>query len=209
MAKKLWVENGQAIPAVVYAENPTNLDFTDYETSIEKWSEYGLQVKDFNFVRNKILTLVVSIVQPNYSLWNNLTLDQKKIACKFVVAPYALRVPTIFTDEEDKEHWRKVLELTQGQPISVMQGRARIFQEMRIYVGEYLRTDQITLANTQDFYKSVYNLANWFVNSNSPDFKWWINNEVGTPYENDGFAQKSYYSQAIKDGLNTIYSGDY
>jgi len=37
----------------------------------------------------------------------------------------------------------------------------------------------------------------------------WINNEVGTPYENAGFAQTAYYDATLKTDLNTLYSATY
>ena len=72
-----------------------------------------------------------------------------------------------------------------------------------------MRLGSITLAQTQDFYTHVYEFIIWFNQAKKPDFKQWLTNEVGSPYENNGFAQTAYYSVQMKDDLMLIYNGNY
>ena len=108
----------------------------------------------------------------------------------------------IISDTQDAINWDFLLTKTK-------ESRMACVEAMRIKVGQYMRLGTITLEQTQDFYTSVYQLIIWFDQTNKPDFKQWISNEVGSPYELNGFAQKPYYTEQIKDDLMEIYNGNY
>ncbi len=128
--------------------------------------------------------------------------SQKKLnACIFFMVPYSVRMQ-IINDTQDAKNWDFLLTMTK-------QSREACVEAMRIKVGQYMRLGTITLTETQDFYTHVVELIMWFNDTNKPDFKQWISNEVGSPYENDGFAQKSYYNVDIKNDLMDIYNGNY
>lgn len=205
---KLWVDTTGDNPKVVYTDTQPDVTYVDLTNSITGWYDYGNYVQDFNQIRNNVLALVLAIAQPDYSLWNDLTSDEKYVACYYVVAPYSLRI-TIVTDSEDKDNWRNMAELTCGNPIDSLSGRSRMFQEMRLFVSDYTRTNSITLAQAQDFFKSVFEIAQYFIQTSDPSLSYWINNTPGTIYEFDGFQQKLYYQQSIRDGLNNILAGAY
>lgn len=214
MANKLWVNitgnitdgsrfyvyNGLPIQ-VIYQELQPDLNFEDLTSSITGWDTYGSFIFDFSQVRNVLWDLVLAIVQPDYSHWNDLSDDEKKVACKYILAPYAIRI-TVVSDEQDKLNWYNTTELTQGDPIDTLQGRKRVYQSMRLFVSNFIRTETVSLMDGQDFYETVYLFTQYFVNANSPRLKWWLNNQP--PYQNNGFQQKSYFNQAMLDGLNTI-----
>lgn len=183
-------------------------------TSIENWNGVGRAFKDYLYCRDRIQELVIAIVQPDYSNWNGLTLAQKQVACEYVLAPYVLRVPAIVTDAQDAINWQIVIEQTRGVQVNKLYGRERIIEEMRMLVAEYIRIDfwgggYASLSVGQQFYKDTADLLDWFGFTAAPDFKYWLNNTVGTPYENDGFQQKAYYDVNIKNQLNAIYNGEY
>ena len=197
-------------PAFCFSDSVTS-GYQDI-SSIENWDIYGLNSGvDFNYIRNIIQGLVVAIVNPNFSNWNGLTSEQKIIACKYVVAPYALRVPGVVDDATDKENWYNVVTLTNGVPLTNLQGRALIFQKMRVAIAELTRTNTITLIESQSLFKDTFIIVQYYINSNSPDFKYWFNNTVGTPYENNGFAQVTYFTTPMKAQIlaivNDIYNG--
>lgn len=133
--------------------------------------------------------------------WGTLTYSIKLLACKFFYAPYNLRV-TIVTDTDDAINWDSLLSRTK-------RSREACVEAMRKKVGQYMRLGSITLAQTQDFYVCVYEFVIWFEQANKPDFKQWLTNEVGSPYENDGFAQRAYYTVQMKDDIMSIYNGNY
>ncbi len=126
---------------------------------------------------------------------------KKLNACVFFLVPYQVRTQ-IISDAQDAINWDFLLTKTKESRMSCVEA-------MRIKVGQYMRLGIITLEQTQDFYTSVYQLIIWFDQTNKPDFKQWISNEVGSPYELNGFAQKPYYTEQIKDDLMEIYNGKY
>lgn len=165
-------------------------------STIENWYNYATDLCDFNYLRDNIQALVIAIVTPNFSNWNGLTLEQKQIACKYIVAPYQLRVPTIVTDAEDKENWRLLL-------MSTKRNRESCVEKMRLAVGEYIRTGTLTITQTQDFFRDVGNYIEFFVDANIPDFKNWIFGLA--PFEGV-FASKDYYSVGLQQKLIDIYN---
>lgn len=166
-------------------------------SSIENWDSFGSNCTDFNTVRDNIQALVIAIVTPNFSKWNDLTLLQKQISCKYITAPYQLRVPAIVTDQEDEENWRSLL-------IKTKSDRDNCVESMRLAVGEYIRTGALTTVQTQQFFKDVDDYIEWFTQANIPDFKNWI---FGLPPYEGIFASKDYYSVGLQQKLEDIYNG--
>lgn len=212
---KLYVENNEAIPAikVLQDSDPAPSGYTQ-KTSIEDWHQYGGEVLDaffgFNYLtwRTQIFNLVIGIVGPTYTNWNNLNQDQKNIAINLILAPYSLRVPTI-TDEQDLKNWNELIIISQGLPVLKYTGRAKIVEKMREAVGNELRVETMAKEDIDLFYSSTSQYLQYYIASNSPEFKQWLTNEVGSPFENEGFAQEICYSIARKDYLLQIYQGNY
>jgi len=212
---KLYVENNETIPAikVLQDSDPAPSGYTQ-KTSIEDWYNFGYEILDaffgFNYLtwRNEILNLIIGIVGPTYTNWNNLNQDQKNIAINLILAPYSLRVPTI-TDEQDLKNWNELIIISQGLPVLKYTGRAKIVEKMREAVGNELRVETMAKEDIDLFYSSTSQYLQYYIASNSPEFKQWLTNEVGSPFENEGFAQEIYYSIARKDYLLQIYQGNY
>ena len=125
----------------------------------------------------------------------------KMIGCIYFFAPYSVRM-SVISDSQDFTNWQYLLKATK-------QSREDCVEAMRLKVGQYLRTGALTLPQTQDFYKQVVYYLQLFVDSNAPDFKQWLFNIVGSPYENTGFAQTAYYSSQMANDLLDIYNGKY
>jgi len=85
---------------------------------------------------------------------------------------------------------------------------------LRLYISELSRTEDLTIQESQQFYYDItnadvgHNLLELFMKTNCPRFSWWMNNTVGTDYENDGFEQRAYYNETIRDNVNLIYTGE-
>jgi hypothetical protein len=106
------------------------------------------------------------------------------------------------TDAEDKSNWLNILSKSK-------ESRLVCIEAMRVHVGELIRTGGLTLVQTQQFFKDVRIMITNFEQANDPDFKLWLTNEVGSAYELDGFAQKTYYSTQLGADLLAIYNGAY
>jgi hypothetical protein len=170
-------------------------------SSIENWD--SIPVLDWSRRRDAISNLTYSIAGTGLTNYLSLTNKQRIIAAKYFLVPYQLRVNIgIFTDAQDKDNWKYLLQQTK-------QSREDCVEAMRLQVGEYIRTGTMTLAQTQQFYKDIYSFVIWFEQSNLPDLKQWISNEVGSPYETNGFVQTSYFNSTLRDQLMAIYNGNY
>lgn len=179
--------------------------YTDIST-IENWDKSGKNVKDYIFVRYEIQLLLIQIVGNDFSNWGDLTAIEKQIVSKHILAPYALRL-TIFSDEEDKKNWNIFLENSEGNPSLLYKGRALIIKKMRKLISENVRKEVWTISVIQQIYKDILDYTNWYIKVSANDLIQWITNEVGSDYENEGFAQKSYYSELLRDDLINIYNG--
>lgn len=213
MAKKLLIEDDETSPAALWQEDVI-AGFTDKTNDAVAWDKYGKFVIDYLFYRDKINTILFPICNPNYptidfSGWGGLSSEQKEIMARHVLAPYTLRL-TVYSDEEDYNNWNELLRITQGTEIQEYRytGRALLIENMRRHVAHKVRKELMTMASSQSFFKSVAEKVDWYIRAACPDFKQWITNEVGSPYENSGFAQEAYYTEALKDELMSIYNGE-
>jgi hypothetical protein len=215
MAKKLLIEN-ISNPAILYQEDLVD-GYTDSTSDAVAWETYGEKVLDYIFVLPKIVTILIVKANPSYPTidftgWGTLTQAEKETFCRTVLyVPYALRM-TIFSDEQDIEHAKKLLVKTYGIDEEYTQGKYKgrrgIVERMRQHVFlNYVRKGLLTLDTSKDFGKdTVQHLANYERFSHN-DFIYWLTNAVGTEFETDGFAEKSYYTLDLKTELLNIYNG--
>jgi hypothetical protein len=214
MAKKLWIEN-ISTPSVLWQEEIPAGDWIDCTNDAIAWDLYGYHVLDYLMYRDKINQILFIKANPNYptidfsGFFNVLSNEERLIMCKYILAPYALRL-TIVDDSIDFFNWDRLVLISKGnEPINnPYTGRALVVEKMRKYVSHIVRVEQMTMANTQLFFEDVFNLVELYISSANPKFKQWLTNMVGTQYENDGFAQKSYYNEQIKNDLINIYNGE-
>lgn len=196
-------------PGLVVDDNTfSDPDYEDITTivNVDKYAKVGLQ---YIQIRGVLQTLVVAITGPSYANWNDLSSEEKLIAAKYVLAPYALRV-SVISDDQDLEFFKVLLEQTAGYKKDILYGRRRVVEEMRQYIGlGVYRKEILSKADIDDIYYTTNGILDSYIASNNPAFKYWLNNTVGTPYETNGFAQKSYYTADIKDALNKIMLFDY
>lgn len=219
---KLWIENINN-PSAVYQEADPGGLFEDMNNDPVCWDVHGIGAKheagrklDYKFVRDQLKILAATEANADFSNWASVSEANKEIYSRWHVAPYTLRVPGVQTEEKDKEYWRDVVFKTEGIDVDKLQGRARIYEEMRLCVADYVRryvwdaNDYlVNLSNAQALFKDVFLLKEYFIAANDPSFKQWICNEVGSSYENDGFEEKSYHLQDLEDDLLDIYAGIY
>jgi hypothetical protein len=217
MAKKLWIENVE-LPAASYSETAPDESWVDKSGDAVAWEKYGEQVLDYIFVLPKIVSILIIKANPSYptidfSGWGNLTQEEKETFCRTVLyVPYALRM-SVFSDEQDIEHAKLLLIKTYGIDDGYLKGqykgRRGIVERMRQHVFlNYVRKDLLSLDVSKDFGKDTATHLFNYERFSHNDFINWLTNKAGTPFENDGFAQKSYYTEQLKTELLTIYSGE-
>jgi len=201
MAYKLYIEDNVSPPAVVWTDVAPTGDYTDYTNDIGVWDEHGEMAVNSNTVRDNIKSLVIAIAGSDFSTWSSVNPADKKIAARWKVAPLSLRLGEI-TTAEDKEQWAEVME-------KVEVSRSLIYLKMRLVVSEYLRDETITKTDSENFFTAVQLLSERFVYANDPCLYEWLNNTVGSPYENAGFAEETYYSVQFRDDINSKYNGEF
>jgi len=207
--KKFWIENIPDNPACLWQENtPANGDFVDATNDIIAWDKHGYKVLDLDRYRYEMKAPFYVLAGEQLENWASLSSEVKMIGAKMFFIPYALRL-TIVSEGQDYINWEEIIDKTQGTPTQIYIGRAKTFDVMRKVVAHRVRKELMPMSDSQQMLKDVGLMVDWFIRANSPEFKQWITNEVGTVYENDGFAQKTYYNLTLKNELYSIYNGDY
>lgn len=121
--------------------------------------------------------------------FNAVTDYEKKIASRMFLAAEADRTTVIDTDT-DKKNWDVLVGNTK-------KARSKRLETARAKISFYLTQEE-----SDDLYDSVQNHFNAYVVANKSNIIKYMNNVA--PYDTDGFAQKSYYSDNLKDIFNTI-----
>lgn len=206
--KKLWIEDIADLPAVAWSETAPSINFIDKTNDIVAWYKHGKSVLDLDRYRYEMKAPFYTLAGTQLENWASLSSEVKKIGAEMFFIPYQLRL-TVISEQEDYDNWEEIIEKTQGTPTEIYIGRAKTFDEMRRCVAHKVRKEELSMTASQQMLKDVGLMVDWFIRSNSPEFKQWLINEAGTPYENDGFAQKNYYSLDLKTKLYDIYNGNY
>lgn len=184
--------------AFITAEVSPGVTYEDY-SSITNWYNYdGL---DWGRRRAFIRPLFYAAVGPNFQNYANLTQEEKLIGGWCFFSPYNLRLQ-LWSDQEDQYVWMNVITETKRT-------RIRTIEAMRKAVAEEIRIGVLTLLQTQMFDKDTSDMIAWYERSDAKDFYQWLTNEVGSPYENNGYAQTTYYILTLKDTLVSIYNGNF
>jgi hypothetical protein len=205
MSRKLWIED-ILTPAVAFQEVTPGATFTDETNNMFAWDKYGVEVMDYYRYRLELAKAFYLVSGPNLENWATMTEAQKEIGSRYILVPYALRVPAVVTDQVDVQNWMEMADLSEGVMTKNIQGRVLVVEQMRMTTSEWARTETLTISQVQQFFKDVFNYTAWFSESNAPDLIQWISNTPGSPYENDGFAQKPYYLVDLRDALIQVYN---
>jgi len=188
---------GELNPNYVVSEILDNNLFNDISTISGWWNS---DVLDWGRRRMMIKPLFYAKAGMDLSNYGTLTDEEKLIGASCFFTPYNLRT-AIWTEQYDKIAWKALLEQT-------MISRKATIEAMRKHIADAIRLRALTLVQTQLFDKDTSDMIAWYERSDAQDFKQWLTNEVGSVYENDGFAQKVYYTLALKQELQTIYNGN-
>ena len=172
---------------------------TNYQdvTSITNWDSYGLKLKDFNYVRERIKELTISIG------FNNLTLDEKIISAKYFIVDKPDR-DTVLNEIEQYDYWSILI--TQSQMARFIR-----WEHAKKYISY-----KLTPINSSDLAKSTSELCNDYINYNiitlvkdgiSGLFDY-LRGEGD--YVLNGYPSKSYWTQVDSNALmNILENGNY
>lgn len=167
-------------------------------TSIKNWAyQYAFPGigKSYGYMREQLKVLVATKTV-NFTQWNNLTDEEKDIACRFIVAPYALRTLTV-TEDQDKENWIRLIALTKAF-------RGNVIEKGREVISDYLRTDDMSYAESDQFYEDTELLLDRYYMTDNREFQAWLQDQP--PYDQgNGFSSKSYYTAERQTKLINIF----
>lgn len=153
---------------------------------------------DWSRRRDIIQPLFLADAGPAFVNFPSLTLEKKLLACTFFFIPYAMRI-TLVSEEQDFLNWQYLLQQTK-------RSRTHMLEAMRLHVGEYVRKAALTLTQTQQFFKDLFPIMEYFERTNSPDLKLWLTDL--SPYSGI-FSSKDYFTTTLRDELLAIYNGNY
>lgn len=214
---KLWLENnGTQIKYQALSPDNDDSTFTDYTNDLSKWDEYGQEAKtengsrlEYKRMRDFVAPIVYALTGASLENWGTVTQETREFAAKYILVPYSLRVSTL-SESEDVENFTVLYVETKGVDRFKLHGRKRILEEMFFHVAiNYYRNEGLSQVDANDFTEATKEFSWRFENYSSPDLKNWLCNVVGTDYENDGFAEKSYFDADLRDELIGIYNGNY
>lgn len=197
MAKKLYIENDEALPAIVYAEDVPGENFTDKSDDMIAWDN-AISIMDWSRRRDMIKPLFYAEAGMSLENFSSLSVEKKIIGCTYFFIPQSVRL-LIISAEQDKVNGEYLLSITK-------KSRVDCFEAMRRYVGGVYLAGDLTLVQTQEFFGDIQEFERGFIQANNPSFRNWIFGE--TPYEGV-FEGKAYYSEEIQEALISIYNGEY
>lgn len=166
-------------------------------SSIINWNNYGLRLKDYNYIREKIKEITLNVG------FDNLSYEEKVISAQFFVVGKTER-DTVLSEEEQYQFWDTLI--TQSQ-----ESRFQRWEHAKKYISYVL-----TPINSSDLAKSTSDLCNDYINYNiitkvkdgiSGLFDY-LKGEGD--YVGNGYPSKSYWTQQDQDKLMDILeNGNY
>jgi len=143
----------------------------------------------YSVVRNEVKSQVLEQALPDFSNWENgLDDDEKAVAAKWVVAPYAMRMG-VTTDEEDKQNYREVIENTYYD-------RNNQYHKGKHLVTDYIRKELFSLEQANQFFIDCETSMVRYRESANPEFITWLTTE---------FENQPYYIESMKNELIDIF----
>jgi len=142
MAKKLYIEDNEDIPSIIYDETaPSN--FTDKSDDMLAWDNATI-IMDWSRRRDMIKPLFYAEAGSSLENFSGLSLEKKLIGCTYFFIPLSVRL-AIISEEQEKINGDYLLSETK-------QSRIICFESMRKYIGNIFLSGTITLSQTQDFF---------------------------------------------------------
>lgn len=201
-------EIGSHYPAVEF--KPTLLSgYTDVSNNIIAVARYGIIRIGFKRTRDLLKVLIPTKLQSGQTL----TPAEMSVGVNFIVLPYQMRLAVV-SDEQDANNWRQMVILTEGSDADNLEGRRRIYEELRITVSHFLRKELLTVSDLEDFYNDIKDLSDTYIATNSPALEVFLRgvNFTGSSKYNNlvgEFERKTYFSVELRTALNEVLNGSY
>lgn len=165
---------------------------------------------EYNSKRKWLLELLLKKNPDQGTAFGMCSPQEQSIICKYLLMPYSVRL-LFFTDEQDAEHWETLVTRTEGNPIGLLEGRALIYQRLRIAVSHHVRKETWTpgdyfanLTMAQMFFRDVQQMKDLFIGSNDYEFRDFLSSS-GMYDTTTGFKSKTYWFQDLENELLSIY----
>jgi hypothetical protein len=224
MAKKIYIEITDGIPAEPIIQDSALSIPEGFEDSTDiitvGSNEFVSETLEYDAQRNwlKVLFLAKDPDQVNPSeagAFPELTTAEQSIVCQFILMPHYYRI--MFHGESgDFENWDILVKRTEGVPYDLLEGRALIYENMRLAVSEFVRCEAwvygdyyANLTHAQNLFRDVFVMKELFIGSNDFEFRDFITS-TGVHDETTGFKSKDYYISGLEALLiATYYANDY
>jgi hypothetical protein len=181
--------------------DPTPAGYLDKTTILDIGNTHQLIDRTgYVYVRNWVAALFYGKDPDIATAFGMLTTLEQREVCKYILMPLSVRT-LFFTEAEDQQNWVLLVEKSKEY-------RAGKIEEMRIRVADGLRSETQTKQQLTDFFNDTRLKIESYIFNNDTELIDFINNKVGTPYENAGFLQASYYSEQMKTDLINIYNNN-
>ena len=180
--------------------------YSDVTTLLEVGSNKDLlNLLEYNSIRKWVGALFQA------KGFDNCTNEERIILCKWILLPYTTRLLFV-TDEQDKNNWDELVMRTEGNPIGYLQGRAKIYQNLRICVSDYVRKEAWVLGDyyanltlSQTFFRDVAQMKEFYIGANDPEFGEFLRSN-GRYDATTGLQGKDYYLPTLETELINIYN---
>lgn len=195
------IQNDEVVGTISF---PEDIAETDINIALQKYTlPTKLQTRDFeNGYLNgeydyiKFRDKCKSILVP---IFDTLSDEEKGLLIKYYIYPNTVSQETInsfYTEEEQKQNWNNLL---------IISKRAR---QSRWTAAKGKVSFMLDVISTCDLFQAIEILFPRYIEASRPDLILWVMSStyvpLGIDYSTTGFAQKTYYSEEIRDALYAI-----
>jgi len=218
MGLKLYVISSGTFPdSIIQDDNLTApVGYTDKTNIVDVANSHYAQITlSYEYHRNWIKALflakdTINTPQQESAAFPLLTPEEKSVVCKYILMPHYYRI--MFHGEGgDFENWEVLVKRTEGVPYDLLEGRSLVYENMRLAVSEFVRTESwvygdyyANLTHAQNLFRDVFVMKELYVSSNDFEFKDFITS-TGTYDETTGLKSKPYYLEPLEALLIFTY----
>lgn len=210
----LWIEeNGTA---AYFQEIAPAIGYENKSGDVYEWEKHYKKV-GFNYYHflKKLQSIIIpkasSTLDPlNFDLIDNLSLDEKKLAVKYWVMQNPMdRIGSEEWQVSDAQDSLNVQDLLLKSKIA----RSLIIELIREKIGDHMRLGNISLEQTQRFFRIAALWVDDYINTSDPIFKAYMTSDsvtvdgVTDNFTGSGFIEETFSTQDILDDCMDIYNG--
>ena len=170
-------------------------------SSIEEWDELALHTgRDYKFIRNEIKWIMLGIVGPTFSGWDNLTDNEKKVVAKYVCCPIEKVIEQYGADTQL---------ILDDYDLNSMKSREKRYQSARMYIFENMELNdakQILVEATPLVTLYIGGIEGTAEDNVDGIFDW-VLSRTQSSYYNNGLSTSSYSPKNPANTMEDIANG--